>query len=139
MSDNSSLKRYLIDAAREDEGASSAPDQYDEEDYGTFGWLRGVREHSLMLEFRKRDGGSTALDYGWLKRIDFDPSVGITLHFDEQTVRIVGRNLDREIRTNVRLLRGLFSHRIPWIKEAREADLMRAGDTDVVIEEFRWS
>jgi hypothetical protein len=113
-------------------------DNENEEDLGSFGWLRGMRERAVMLEFRSKDGRSIALDYGWLRKVEFDPSEGVVLHFDSQVVRIVGRNLNKEVRPNVRLLRGLHSHRIPWIQEASEANLLRAGDQNVVIEGFRW-
>jgi hypothetical protein len=136
MSDNV-LHRYMKSKADEPtEGVLN--DNEEEEDLGSFGWLRGVKERAVMLEFRSKDGRTTALDYGWLRKVEFDPSTGIALHFDGQAVRIVGRNLNAEVRPNVRLLRGLLAHRVPWIQEASEASLMRAGEQSVVIEGFRW-
>ena len=65
-----------------------------------FGWLRGVREISQMLEIRHRDGRSSAFNYATLDRAEFDPSEGITLHFGGKTVKIIGRHLNAEARPN---------------------------------------
>lgn len=139
MSD-SILQRYAAGRLKTDEPDEGVlNDNEDELDLGSFGWLRGVRDRALMLEFRSRDGRSIALDYGWLRKVEFDPSEGVSLHFDGQQVRIIGRNLNKEIRANVRLMRGILAHRVPWIQEANEANIMRAGEQAVVIEGFRWS
>jgi hypothetical protein len=138
MSD-SVLHRYMNGKVNAGEPAKGGlNDNEEEEDLGSFGWLRGVKERAVMLESRSKDGRTTALDYGWLRKVEFDPSTGIALHFDGQAVRIVGRNLNAEIRPNVRLLRGLLAHRVPWIQEASEANLLRAGEHNVVIEGFKW-
>jgi hypothetical protein len=137
MSD-SVLQRYVTNRKVEEPTDIVVNDNEEELDLGSFGWLRGVRERALMLEFRAKDGRSVALDYGWLRKIEFDPSEGVTLHFDGQVVRVVGRNLNMDIRPNVRLLRGLHAHRVPWIQEATAAAALRAGEDKVVIEEFRW-
>lgn len=138
---DSALQRYAWGRGGKPEEppeGGSINDNEDELDLGSFGWMRGVRDRALMLEFRSKDGRSIALDYGWLRKVEFDPSDGVTLHFDGQVVRIVGRNLNKEIRPNVRLMRGLLAHRVPWIQEATEANALRAGDHSVVIEGFRW-
>ena len=54
--------------------------QLETEDIGSFGWLRGMRERTTMLELRKKDGNITAIGYAWIEKIEFDPSHGITLH-----------------------------------------------------------
>lgn len=42
-----------------------------EENLGAFGILRGIRDRSLMLELRRRDGSVKALSYSLLEEIDF--------------------------------------------------------------------
>src|SRR5437868_641982 len=85
-----------------DEEAEDQP-----EDLVAFGWLRGSRERATMLEIRRRDGSIIALPYHFLERADFDPSEGITLKFTGQTVRLIGRNLNREVRPHLRLFLGI--------------------------------
>jgi hypothetical protein len=87
------------------------------DDLGCFGWLRGLRERAPMLELRKRTGNRLAVAYGWIERIEFDPSEGITLRAPGLTVRIVGSNLNAEVRPSVRLFEGLTRHRVTWVSE----------------------
>ena len=65
---------------------------------------------------------------------DFDPSEGITLHFGGETVKITGRNLNAEIRPNVRLFAAIVRHRVPWIQQADGATAMAAPKGSLVIE-----
>ena len=74
-----------------------------------------------MVEFHFKGGRMLALAYAWLERVDFDPAVGITLRFTNQTMRIVGRNLNAEVRPNVSLLDGLLRQRVPWLRESDQA------------------
>ena len=134
MSD-SVLKRYMTPQAAREEPVPVADDDA-EDDLGSFGWLRGIRDRAIMLELRRKDGGSTAFDYGWLRKVEYNPSEGITLDFGSEIVRIVGRNLDREVRPNVRLLRGLHARRVPWIQEAPDAQRLKAPGDATVIEGF---
>ncbi|MCX7422667.1 MAG: hypothetical protein NT013_24440, partial [Planctomycetia bacterium] len=100
----------------------------------SFGFLRGVKDRAAMLELRLKDGNSVAFDYGWLRKVEFNPSEGITLHFGgTDTVRITGRNLNRP---NAQLLRGIHAHRVPWIQEASEPDILKAADDATVIEQI---
>ncbi|MGH7193551.1 MAG: hypothetical protein ACREJM_08470 [Candidatus Saccharimonadales bacterium] len=105
-------------------------------DLGAFGWLRGQHERAAMLELRRKDGSIVALPYHWLERADFDPSVGITLKFGAEKVKITGRNLNSEARPNVRLFAGIVRHRVPWIQEADQPAAMAAGRGATVIEEI---
>ena len=108
------------------------------DDLGAFGWLRGVKERSVMLELRKKDGSVLAVDYGGLE-IEFDPSVGITLlAMSGRKIRITGLNLNAEIRPHVRLFDGLTRHRVPWIQEADQAASFQAGRDATVIETIVW-
>ena len=85
-----------------------------------------------MLELRKKDGNVTALGYAWLERVDFEPSDGLTLHFTGQKVKVSGRNLETEVRPNLRLLNGLIRHKISYLQESDGATAMEA-DRDVVL------
>jgi hypothetical protein len=90
------------------------------DDLGCFGHLRGQRDRAIMLELRRRTGDVLAIAYGYIDRIAFDPSEGITIHAGGQSIRIRGTNLNAEVRPNVRLFEGLLRHRIAWVRESRQ-------------------
>ena len=125
-------------AVRTPEAARKPPAEEPEalDDFGSFGLLRGVRERALFLELRFRDGSSTALNYSYLTRADFDPSHGIAINFGGVVVTISGTNLGAEIRPNVRLFQSLLRHRVPWLREADRTALLQAHAGSVVIEEI---
>lgn len=108
------------------------------DDLGAFGWLRGVRDRAVMLELRKKDGNVLAVGYAWLERAEFDPSVGITLHVVGKTIRIKGRNLNAELRANVRLFQGITRHRVPWIQEADQPTAMESQGKGILVEKIEW-
>jgi hypothetical protein len=108
------------------------------DDLGSFGWLRGVRERGIMLELRKANGNVRAIGYGWLEKIDFNPSQGITLYVGADKIRIKGRNLNAELRPLVRLFQGLARHRVPWVQEGDDVTAMRAGKGATVVEAIEW-
>jgi hypothetical protein len=138
---DSLLQRYVKPAAKTDDQSPltlAEPETEATDDCGAFGFLRGVRDRALMLELRKKDGNIKAVGYAWLSQAEFDPSVGITLHFAGQQIRIRGRNLNAEIRPNVRLYQGIVRHRVQWIQELDEPALMNAGEQDTVIEKIEW-
>lgn len=131
MNDNV-LKQFSPRSAAAAVRPDAEPEAVD--DFVAFGYLRGVRERALMLELRKKDGGVTALGYGWLEKVTYDPSGIITLQFGKDVVKLVGRNLNAEVRPNVRLLDGLMRHKVPWIQESGGAAAMTAAKDAVVIE-----
>ena len=118
--------------------ASAGADDDGTEDLGVFGWLRGTRDRSVMLELRKKTGDILAIGYGWIERIEFDPSKGITLKCGRQEIRIKGRNLNGEARPLVRLFQGLTRHRVPWIQEAGQGAALIADKQAPVIESIEW-
>jgi hypothetical protein len=140
MSD-SALKHSLFSPAkfrRVEEPANEPADMEGAEDLGSFGWLRGWRDRSVMLELRKRNGNSLAVDYGGME-IEFDPSEGITLHsLSGRTIHIKGRNLNAEVQPSKRLFDGLTRHRVPWIAEADRAQGLQADRDATVIESIDW-
>lgn len=110
----------------------------DAEDCGCFGWLRGVRDRSIMLELRRKDGHILAVGYSWLERVEFDPSEGITLHLSGRKVKITGSGLNADTRPTVRLFDGIIRHRVPWIREAERTELLKASDNAVTVERITW-
>lgn len=131
MTDSALVRRF---ATRSIDDADRSSEEADlTEDLGCFGWLRGVRERAVMLELRKRNGNILAVGYGWLERVEFDPSIGIALHGAGRVIRIRGRHLNSEIRPGVRLFEGVARHRVPWVCESqRRAE--PAGATPPIIE-----
>ncbi len=108
------------------------------DDLGCFGWLRGVRERSLMLELRQKNGNIRAVAYAWLESVEFDPSEGITLHVGGKAIRIRGRHLNTEVRPLVRLFEGLIRHRVPWVREASGRERLESPEQPTVIDRIEW-
>ncbi len=138
MSDSAFLQRHsarVIDAlTQRDPGLET--DACD--DLDSFGWLRGIRDRAVMLELRKKNGNILALGYGWMERVEFDPSEGITLHVVGQKIRLRGRNLNTEVRPLVRLFEGIVRHRIAWVREASHVDSIASQEGACVIESIEW-
>ena len=103
-----------------------------DDDFGSFGWLRGMRERAVMLELRHKTGNVTAIAYAMIEKLEFNPSEGITIHALGQKIRIQGRNLNAEVRPTVRLFEGLTRHRIPWVRESAEPDRLESTGTTAV-------
>ena len=136
MSDKSILKQYLSE--HDPIGAiTSKRDEHTEsgitENLNAFGWLRGIRDRAVMFEMRQRNGNIIALGYHWLERAEFDPSEGITIFFGGQKIVIKGRNLNAEVRPQVRLFDGILRHRVPWIQEADRSAHLQSNEQDTVI------
>lgn len=136
MSDSAIISRFTgrvgVDAL-----AREAEDEL-QEDLGSFGWLRGVRERATMLELRKKNGNILAIAYSWVDRVEFNPSDGITLHLAGQKIQIKGRGLNAEVRPLIRLFEGLTRHRVPWIQEADEPALVDSAARETLIEAITW-
>lgn len=115
--------------------AEPVPDEPEAMDnYHCFGYLRGARDRALMLQLRKRNGNVLALGYAWLEKAEFDPSEAITLHFVGRKVRILGRNLNAEVRPTIRLFDAITRHRVSWIAEADgEIRLLNSKEELVVL------
>jgi hypothetical protein len=107
------------------------------DDFVAYGILRGVRDRAIMLELRLKDGSVTAIGYGWLERVDYCPSAGITLRFARNTVKLVGRNLNQEVRPNIRLVDGLLRHKVSFVQESSGTAAMTAGENATVVEAIR--
>ena len=91
-----------------------------------------------MLELRKKSGEVIAIGYHWIERVEFNPTDGITLHVHGDTIRIKGRNLNAEVRPEVRLFQGIARHRVAWVKEADRPGSMRADERRIIVDEIVW-
>jgi hypothetical protein len=118
--------------------ASAPSDAEGTENLGAFGFLRGSRDRAEMLELRKKTGNIRAVAYGWIQKIDFDPSAGLTLYAGEETIRIKGRNLNAIARQQISLLGGIVRHRVPWVCESDQSTTLQADKNTVVVEAIEW-
>ena len=134
MTDSSILEKITrnqtIPPAAEQEGEA--------DDLGSFGWVRGNRERSLMLELRKKTGNVVAISYAMLHKIEFDPSAGITLWFPGQKIVLHGQQLNAEQRPNVRLFEGLTRHKVPWIQEVSQLSQFETTKGITIVERIDW-
>jgi len=103
-------------------------------DLHAFGYLRGVRDRSVMLELRQKDGSVCAFNYGWLERAEFDPSEGIKLWFGGKVVTITGRNLNAQVHPSVRLFDAIVRHRVSYIQECDGPSAMKASREALVVD-----
>jgi hypothetical protein len=118
---------------------AAEPADTGEESCAAFGFLRGLHDRGLMVEFRFRDGNTHSFPYSWLGPVQFNPSVGLLLKFAGDVVTLVlirGSNLDTVVRDRgVNLTdRGLLRHRITWVREMDEDELRRADKGEATID-----
>lgn len=103
-----------------------------EESCPAYGYLRGLRERAIAVEFRFRDGNSDWFSYSHLSGFRFNPSAGVLLKFTGDLVSLVlirGSNLDALVGQGMVNLtdRGFQRHRIMWVREMDEDDLRKVG------------
>ena len=91
-----------------------------------------------MLELRKKSGDVLAIGYQWIERVEFNPTDGITLHIHGDKICIKGRNLNAEIRPEVRLFQGIARHRVAWVQEADRSGSLNGGERATIVEEIVW-
>jgi hypothetical protein len=115
-----------------------SPDSGGVDDFHSFGWLRGIRERATMLELRKKSGDVIAIGYSWIERVEFNPTEGITLHVHGDKVQIKGRNLNAEVRPEVRLFQGIARHRVAWVRETDRPGRLKVGEEATIVEEIVW-
>jgi len=105
-----------------------------EEGYCTaFGYLRGIRDRALAVEFRLKNGNREWFSYSLLASWQHNPSAGLLLKFTGDLVTLVlirGSNLDALVNNQAINLtdRGLQRHRILWIREMEEDELRKVGE-----------
>ena len=132
------LERYTGRRTSPDSETDGGAEADGSEDMGAFGWLRGPKERAVMLELRKKNGNIVAVAYGFVDRVEFNPSEGITLRCGQMSIRIRGRGLNSEIRSQIRLFQGITRHKVPWITEADHSSALQAKNNTVVIESIEW-
>ena len=137
MNANPPLVKYATRFGDSAEAAVSS-DAEGTENRGAFGLLRGTRDRAEMLELRKKTGNIRAVGYGWIEKVDFDPSDGITLYLGEETIRIKGRNLNMIADEKPSMLGGIVRHRVPWIAEADQSTMLKADKISVLVESIEW-
>lgn len=98
-----------------------------------FGYLRGLRERALAIEFRFRDGNREWFPYSCLGPWRFNPSAGLLLKFTNDVTTLVlirGSNLDAMVGDRAINLtdHGLQRHRILWVREMDEGELRAVGE-----------
>lgn len=118
---------------------TTAPNEVNEpetDDLGCFGWLRGVRDRSIMLELRRKDGHVMAVGYSWIERVELVPESGIKLHLPGRKVTIAGSGLRSQEQGSPSLFDGLIRHRVPWVRESDRAEL--TASNQVSIDSITW-
>lgn len=132
----SRLEEMLSNPPGKQENAAS-----DEEECAAFGYLRGIRDRALMLEFRQRNGNSRAFPYSWLGPVRYDPSHGLLLKFVgdmNYLVLIEGSNVNGLVKETINLYdRGIQRHRITWVREMERREMDGARPGDVTIDRIR--
>ena len=113
----------------------------DEEECACFGYLRGIRDQALSLEFRFANGNREAFPYSWLGPATYNPSAGLLLKFVGDLVYLVlleGSNLNAVVNGAVSLYdRGIQRHRITWVREMTRQQAQQAADGEVTVERIR--
>src|SRR5262249_18730778 len=114
----------------------------DEESCPAFGYLRGLRERALAVEFRLRTGDREWLSYNCLVHWRHNPSVGLLLKYttgDGVTLVLIrGSNLDMQVGHSLVNLtdRGFQRHRIIWVREMDEEELRKAGQGQPTVDKI---
>lgn len=112
--------------------AEKSQDEGDELACPAFGFLRGQRDRSLAVEFRKGNGNTETFPYSWLGPVRFDPSIGLLLKFTGDVVTLVlirGSNLAAPVGGGAVNLtdRGFHRHRVVWVREMTADETRAAG------------
>ena len=122
-------------------GAPPDPALEDEEECPAFGYLRGIRDRALSIEFRLAGGNSAAFPYSWLGPVQYNPSHGLLLKFTGDLVYLVlieGSNLNAVANGVVSLYeRGIQWHRITFVREMTRQQVEKAGEGEVTVERIR--
>jgi hypothetical protein len=103
----------------------------DEDACCAYGFLRGLNERGLAIEFRFRDGNCLGYPYNLLASWRYNPSSGVLLKYTGDVTTLVlirGSNLDLLVNQTVNLTdRGLARYRITFVREMSEEELRKVG------------
>jgi hypothetical protein len=139
MSDNLDLLLHRSKLSRPPVESVDGADA-DEDENHAFGFLRGVRDRAIFIEFRFANGNRHALPYSWLGPAIYNPSAGILLKFvgDNTTlVLIEGSNLNALIGGLNLYERGILRNRVNWVREMTRQESERMGPEGLVIDRIR--
>lgn len=119
--------------------AKESDDDGSECSCSAFGYLRGIRDRAVAVEFRFLNGNSTWFPYAWLGNWQFNPSDGLLLKFTGDMVYLVliqGSNLNRPLADSTTNLTssGLQRHRVIWVREMDEDEIRRVGESGPTID-----
>jgi hypothetical protein len=110
----------------------------EEEETPAFGFLRGIRDRAVNIEFRRdSEGDQFSFPYGWLGPTRHHPSVGIQMLFAGSELYLVtvrGRNLNAVVSGLTLYDRGILRHRVTWVREAAREESRALPDAACVIE-----
>jgi hypothetical protein len=126
-------------AARAPKEQQAEKDAPEEESCPAFGYLRGIKDRALAVEFRLRDGNSEWYSYSLLASWQHNPSAGLLLKFTGDVVTLVlihGSNLGAVLpERGINLTdRGLQRQRITFVREMDDAELRRSGRGEPTID-----
>jgi hypothetical protein len=107
-----------------------------------FGYLRGIEDKAVAMEFRLRDGNRMGFPYAWLGTWQYNPSEGLLLKFSGDIVYLVlirGSNLDQPLNEGpINLTQaGLQRHRVLWLREMSEDEIRQVGATGPTIDSIQ--
>jgi hypothetical protein len=108
----------------------------DEEECETaaFGYLRGVRDRALNVEFRRAaEGDTVSFPYGWLGPTRYHPSEGIQLLFAGSELYLVSLH-GRHLNGAAGLYGHLLRHRVTWCREAGPGESRTLPEAACVVE-----
>jgi hypothetical protein len=60
------------------------------------------------------------------------------LHVHGEKIRIKGRNLNAEVRPEVRLFQGIARHRVAWVQEADRPRNLTGDKQMTIIDQIAW-
>lgn len=115
------------------------PEEDDEVACAAFGYLRGIRERAVNIEFRRsREGDSVSFPYSWLGPSRQHPSSGVVLLFVGSELYLVtlrGRNLNRVTTDKISLYEsGILRQRVTWVREVRREESEGLPREECVVE-----
>ena len=139
MADNNREVVSLFDRTFPKGAAERAEKESEQGACAAFGYLRGLDAQALAVEFRYRTGNRDWFPYSWLGPWRYDPSVGILLKFTGDLTTFVlirGSNLDVALPDKAINLtdRGFQRHRIVFVREMEEEELLKTGREEPTID-----
>jgi hypothetical protein len=123
-------------------GTDVALGESDEEEGQTaaFGFLRGIRDRALNIEFRRSaEGDAVSFPYSWLGPTRHHPSIGIQLLFAGSELYLVmlrGRNLNAVVSGVSLYDRGILRHRVTWVRVSSSVESRTLPESACVVEQI---